>query len=159
MKSCFLFIVLFVSVFSYGFTNPVSANSANKELEKHTLANSVMPRMGETYYGTITYKGLPFEIALYWDFDVEDYNMYGGIGGSVLDIAGDRHELVHVITNKAASNNYELCYIIKCNYIIYDSGTTFKNHVAFYVSYIPSSQTLSYHVLEEGTGLWFIDEI
>lgn len=119
-------------------------------LEKRTI----MPKIGEFYNGTINYRGLSFGVNLYWDFEIEDYNMYGYIYGSCIDLAGDTHYMYHVATYKSASNNYQLCYIIKCNYIIDDSGFEHKNHVSFYVTYTPSSQTLTYNVIEEGEGLW-----
>lgn len=136
--------------------NVASRSAGSIDYSQYTLLENrtIMPRTGQTYTGTINYKGLNFDVNLYWDFEVEDYNMYGAISGSCVDLGGDTHHMYHVATYKSASNNHQLCYIIKCNYIIEDSIFTHKNHVSFYVAYTPSSQTLTYNVIEEGEGLW-----
>ena len=134
----------------------LSRSAGEIDYSQYTLLENrtIMPRTGETYSGTISYRDLSFNVVLFWDFEFEYYNMFGYIYGSVLDLAGDTHYMQHVATYSSNSTDEQLCYIIKCNYIIDDSGFERYNHVSFYVAYTPRRQELVYNVIEEGEGLW-----
>ena len=122
----------------------------------------VMPRMGQSYYGSITYHGQEFPISIFWDPDIEYYNLYAYIGGVVNPfIPGNvyRYTLQHVATYDSESTIQRFWFVIKCNFIIEYGpepflGNSDEMHVSFLVTFDPQTYNMTCDVIEEGYGVW-----
>ena len=88
MKRFIYFIAALVAVFCWGCSNHAlediqETSSRNDDVKmlsrsvgtidysQYTLLENrtVMPRTGESYQGTVTYKGTGFPVYIFWDFD------------------------------------------------------------------------------------------
>ena len=64
-------------------TSIISRNAGNIDYNQYTLLEkrAVMPRTGEYYQGIVTYKDTAFPLHIYWDLEIENYNLYAYIDG------------------------------------------------------------------------------
>ncbi len=121
---------------------------------------TIMPREGQSYYGYIAYNGMSFETAVYWDFDIPDWNLYAAIGGTVTDIRGTNHHLSHVNTYKSASNTSELNFIIQCIYSQSGYGAWPKQrYITFHLSLQLPSRECYCTVLEDTEERWPLEDL
>lgn len=189
MRQFIYSIIALTLVFCYGCTNnelvEIQNNNVQKEntpifsrnagtidysqyrlLEKQTI----MPRTGEYYQGTVMYKDTAFPLHIYWDLEIEDYNLYAYIDG--INQAGygvlyegnyyydTTYRLVHVATYNSECNNSRFDFVILCNFSkSYYNGVNFGSwtdhrYVAFHVVFFPNSRSCSSEVIEEGEGFW-----
>ena len=117
----------------------------------------VMPRMGQSYYGEIGYRGYSYPIQIYWDPAVESLNLAAFLDGRIEypTYPVRRNILQHISTRDSESTLSKFWFIIKCDYIIeYEYGSLEYSHVKFLVTFEPSTQNLYYEIMEEGPGLW-----
>ena len=139
----------------------------------------VLPRSGEYYQGTVAYMGTAFPLHIFWDLEIENYNIYAyasgvnvvGDPGWVGDIShpnlgdyyGKQCKLDHVATYLSECRESRFDLVIKCNFSS-KSDTSFNDwgnhrHVAFHVIFFPASKNCSFDIIEEGEGVWRMLEI
>lgn len=154
-------------------TPVISRNAGNIDYNQYTLLEkrTVMPRTGEYYQGIVTYKDTAFPLHIYWDLEIENYNLYAYIDG--INQAGHgalyegnyyyydtTYRLVHVATYNSECSNTRFDFIIQCNFSkSYYNGVNFsswtdKRHVAFHVIFYPASRNCSSEIIEEGDDYW-----
>lgn len=141
--------------------NVCSRSAGSIDYSQYTLLENriVMPRTGQVYTGSITYNGADFPISIYWNPNVEYYNLYAIINGTVENpfTPGNvkRYTLQHVATYDSESTIQAFWFVIKCNFIIeYYYNDTENRHVSFRIIFNPNTQVMTYDIIEEGTGLW-----
>ena len=117
----------------------------------------VMPRMGQSYFGEIAYRGYSYPIYIFWDSDASFLNASAFLGGDIEYPTPSilRYALQHISTRDSESTLSKFWFIIKCDYIIeYQYGSPEYSHVKFLVTFEPSTQNLYYEIMEEGPGSW-----
>ena len=178
MKQMFYSVIALIFVFFYSCSNHeledfqgtdipksdvsmLSRSAGEIDYSQYTLLENrtIMPRVGQTYSGTITYHGADFPIYIFWDPDFEYYNLYAYINGVVNTpfIPGNvkRYTLQHVATYDSESTHQLFWFVIKCNYIIeYYTSAVENRYVSFRVTFNPNTQQMNCDVLEEGYGFW-----
>lgn len=157
MKKVFLILSVLVSMCCMSFTS-VSYNDSDIDYSRLTLLEhrTIMPRDGRSYMGYINYRGSSFPIFIFWDTNFEYHNLYAYIAGSS-SVAGTSSyaHLYHYATYDSESTEHKYWFVIKCDYTLaYDFGATEDLYVAFRVTFEPSTQILTYEVIEEGQGTW-----
>ena len=184
MKQFIYPIIALTIIFCCGCTNDelidiqnertpvISRNAGNIDYNQYTLLEkrTVMPRTGEYYQGIVTYKDTAFPLHIYWDLEIENYNLYAYIDG--INQAGygalyegnyyydTTYRLVHVATYNSECSNTRFDFVIQCNFSkSYYNGVNFsswtdKRHVAFHVIFYPASRNCSSEIIEEGDDYW-----
>ena len=173
MKNVYLtrISIVLLAMLCWSFTG-VNSNESNKVLpseevmdfssvdNSQSVAKSegvVVPRMGQSYYGSIGYRGYSYPIQIFWDPAVESLNLAAFLGGSIEYPTSSvtRYVLQHISTQDSESTLSKFWIIIKCDYIIEHMFQEFEyTHVKFLVNFEPNNQFLSYQILEEGPGSW-----
>ena len=198
MKRFIYSIAALVAVFCWGCSNhaleDIQENSFRNDdvkmlsrsvgtidYSQYTLLENrtVMPRTGESYQGTVTYKGTGFPVYIFWDFDFENYNLFAYISGyntsGELRWTGDYwanggwqgagyyddiYQLAHVASYTSECSSSRFDFIIKCNFSSYRNNGASNNpwvdyrHVSFHVAFFPGSRDCSCEILEDGEGWW-----
>lgn len=149
-----------------------SRNAANIDYNQYSLLEkqTIMPRTGEYYHGIVTYKDTAFPLHIYWDLEIENYNLYAYIDGINQIGYGTLYEgnyyydttyrLDHVATYCSECSNTRFDFVIQCNFSkSYYNGINFGSwtdhrHVAFHVVFFPTSRSCSSEIIEEGEGVW-----
>ena len=166
MKNIYLtrISIVLLAMLCWSFTG-VNSNESNKVLPSEevmdfsSVDNSqsvskpegvVVPRMGQSYYGSIGYRGYSYPIQIFWDPAVESLNLAAFLGGS-----SGNGILQHISTRDSESTLSKFWIVIKCDYITdLDLVMPTYMHVKFLVTFEPSTQRLTCDVIEEGPGSW-----
>ena len=199
-RTSIIFWVLFVAIgwscssnefeevqnsFSAQEVNPALSRSVsdvdNIDYSQYVLLEprTVMPRSGEYYQGTVAYMGAAFPLHIFWDIEIENYNIYAYVSG--VNVSGDSGwvgdishpdlggyygklcKLDHVATYLSVCSDSRFDLVIKCNFSS-KPDTSFNDwgnyrHVAFHVIFYPASRSCSFDIIEEGEGVWRMLEI
>ena len=156
--------IVLLAMLCWSFTG-VNSNESNKVLpseevmdfssvdNSQSVAKSegvVVPRMGQSYYGSIDYRGYSYPIQIFWDPAVESLNLAAFLGGR-----SGYSILQHISTRDSESTLSKFWIVIKCDYITdLDLVEPTYMHVKFLVNFEPSTQRLTCDVIEEGPGTW-----
>ena len=189
-------LIVLLTVFNWGCSNDdienteplvypidesiISSRSANEfDYSQYTLLENktIMPRTGDYFQGTVTYKDTAFPVHIYWDLEIENYNIYAYISGS--NYAGyfswdpnpfpsgsyyaPVYRLDHVATYLSACSESIFDLVIQCNFSHLDSANNCidanNRHVSFHVIFYPSTRDCSFDIIEDGEGWWRILEV
>lgn len=149
---------------------------SNIDYSQYVLLNprTVLPRSGEYYQGTVTYMNTAFPLHIFWDLEIENYNIYAYVSGvnAANHLIWDGfnggyceqlYKLDHVATYLSECSNSRFDLVIKCNFSS-KSASSFNDwrndrHVAFHVIFFPASRSCSFDIIEEGEGVWRMLEI
>lgn len=131
MKTLVLSIISLFTVSLWSFANedgikaqvPNHANNESIIYSSNTNVNDyskrefspegiIMPRMGEYYEGAISYNNVSFPLYIYWDLEIEGYNLYAYIQGSSTSIDGYHHTMSHIATRNSECSNSRFDFII-----------------------------------------------
>ena len=191
MKRFIYSIAALVAVFCWGCSNHAlediqETSSRNDDVKmlsrsvgtidysQYTLLENraVMPRTGESYQGTAVYKNTAFPLYIFWDLEIENYNLYAYVSGANYantltwvgsiwpEIGGNYYEplykLDHVATYNSECSNSRFDFVIKCNFSNRDYYGGWKDyrHVSFHVTFFPGSRDCSCEILEDGEDWW-----
>ena len=135
-----------------------SASDSSIDYDQYTLLEKriALPRTGEYFAGAVSYRGISFPLHIYWDLEIDGYNLYAFIDGSASSIDSAMHTLTHVATYNSGCTSSRFDFVIKCNYH-HSNYTGFwneKRHVSFHVIFYPTTYSCSFEILEDGEGLW-----
>ncbi len=122
-------------------------------------AKTIMPRVAESYQGYIMFENYSYPVSIYWDFEVDNYNLFAIIQGWSEPNFDKRFYLSHFSTKNSASNTYGLDFVIKCTHSEVVLGElTNTRYVTFHLTYYPSSQNCVCEVLEIRDTHWPLEE-
>ena len=175
MKTVVLSIISLFTVSLWSFANenvikaqaPCYANNESIIYSSNTNVNDyskrefspediIMPRMGEYYEGTISYNNVSFPLYIYWDLEIEGYNLYAYINGNCFSIDGFEHTMTHIVTHYSECSSSRFDFVIICNYT-YSNYTGFweeYRHITFHVTFYPTTRSCTFDILEDEEGRW-----
>ena len=175
MKTLVLSIISLFTVSLWSFANedgikaqvPNHANNESIIYSSNTNVNDyskrefspegiIMPRMGEYFQGTVNYRGVNFPLHIFYDLEMEGYNLYAYIQGSDSTIDGYNHTMIHAISHYGERNSNRIDFIIICNYTCSTYTGSWYEHrkISFHVTFYPTTRSCTFDILEDEEGRW-----